>query len=104
MKERPFKLADIVPSGCLCGHFESCSVCSRGDYRRKLEQQIIQWITYLETQNQKYREALEIIKPEQLEWLAKWLNLKFPNDANPEVQRDLLIQAAKAREALKEDE
>ncbi len=35
------QLADIIlayePGGCLCGHFESCGVCSRPDSTRIME-------------------------------------------------------------------
>jgi len=30
-------LANYDPGGCLCGHFESCSVCSRSDKTREFE-------------------------------------------------------------------
>lgn len=45
-------------------------------------------------------EALEAISPEQYEVLADWFNMKFPDNPNREVQKDLWKAAAIIRESL----
>ena len=40
--------------------------------------------------------------PDKLEILAKWFDMKYPSDANPEVQTDLREWAKKIRRALEE--
>lgn len=35
--EELLTVANYNPGGCLCGHFESCPVCSRGDRERTFE-------------------------------------------------------------------
>ncbi len=35
--EELIKVANYDPGGCLCGHFESCSVCTRSDRTREFE-------------------------------------------------------------------
>jgi len=44
--------------------------------------------------------ALKVVPPERLELLADWLDAKFPNDHNPEVQSDLRRMAKMSRIAL----
>lgn len=40
--------------------------------------------------------------PDKLEILARWFDMKYPSDANPEVQTDLREWAKKIRRALEE--
>lgn len=40
--------------------------------------------------------------PYKLEILARWFDMKYPSDANPEVQTDLREWAKKIRRALEE--
>ena len=36
-KQELLQVVNYNPGGCLCGHGESCSVCSRGDSAREFE-------------------------------------------------------------------
>lgn len=38
---------------------------------------------------EKWKKVKEIIDPSQLRALAAWIDIKYPNDPNPQVQNDL---------------
>lgn len=46
------------------------------------------------------KEALETISPLKLRALATWLDVKFPDDKDDEVQKDLRLMAKRSFEAL----
>ncbi len=46
-------------------------------------------IKQLRADAEKWKRVKEIIDPSQLRTLAAWIDIKYPNDPNPQVQNDL---------------
>lgn len=61
-----------------------------------------QWNQYAALRARVVRLEEALPDPDKLEILARWFDMKYPSDANPEVQTDLREWAKKIRRALEE--
>ena len=76
--------------------FEACDTHSQVEYLMEYKARLENYIIHLETQNQKYREALAFYGDR-----SNWIFKNFGVDDMREVDFD---RGHKAREAMKEDE